>query len=108
MRHNGRPLTSESQGPSFMKKRSLLCLSLCLSSLVLAQQPKAHHTLAEDTLLLRDGWALQSSCKVEQKGDVVSTARFGPQGWDCVRVPTTFFSATGNHKGYADPDFGLT
>ncbi len=54
-----------------MKKRSLLCLSLCLSSLVLAQQPKAHHTLAEDTLLLRDGWALQSSCKVEQKGDVV-------------------------------------
>ncbi len=51
-----------------MKKRSLLCLSLCLSSLVLAQQPKAHHTLAEDTLLLRDGWALQSSCKVEQKG----------------------------------------
>src|SRR2546427_11755140 len=98
MRHNGRPLTSESQGPFFMKKRSLLCLSLCLSSLVLAQQPKAHHTLAEDTLLLRDGWALQSSCKVEQKGDVVSTARFRPQGWHAVSVPTTVFSALAKHK----------
>src|SRR2546430_1201897 len=107
MRHNGRPLTSESQGPFFMKKRSLLCLSLCLSSLVLAQQPKAHHTLAEDTLLLRDGWALQSSCKVEQKGDVVSTARFRPQGWHAVSVPTTVFSALVKHKVYADPDFGM-
>src|SRR6266704_3503787 len=107
MRHNGRPLTSESQGPFFMKKRSLLCLSLCLSSLVLAQQPKAHHTLAEDTLLLRDGWALQSSCKVEQKGDVVSTARFRPQGWHAVSVPTTVFAALVKHKVYADPDFGM-
>src|SRR5438874_12355997 len=90
-----------------MKKRSLLCLSLCLSSLVLAQQPKAHHTLAEDTLLLRDGWTLQSSCKVEQKGDVVSTARFRPQGWHAVSVPTTVVSALVKHKVYADPDFGM-
>src|SRR5437667_11530619 len=90
-----------------MKKRSLLCLSLCLSSLVLAQQPKAHHTLAEDTLLLRDGWALQSSCKVEQKGDVVSTARFRPEGWYAVRVPKTVFAPLVKHKFHPDPHFGM-
>ena len=90
-----------------MKKRSLLCLSLCLSSLIFAQQPKAHRSLAEDTLSSRDGWALQSSCKVEQKGDAVSTPKFRPQGWYAVSVPTTVFAALVKHKVYSDPDFGM-
>src|SRR5204863_7927702 len=90
-----------------MRKRSLLCLSLFLSSLIFAQQPKAHRSLAEDTLSSRDGWALQSSCKVEQKGDAVSTPTFRPQGWYAVSAPTTAFDALVKHKDYADPDFGL-
>src|SRR5437879_12088899 len=90
-----------------MRKRSLLCLSLFLSSLIFAQQPKAHRSLAEDTLSSRDGWALQSSCKVEQKGDAASTAKFRPQGWYAVSVPTTVFAAVVRHKGYGDRDFGL-
>src|SRR5438034_2551581 len=90
-----------------MRKRSLLCLSLFLSSLIFAQQPKAHRSLAEDTLSSRDGWALQSSCKVEQKGDAVSTPKFRPQGWYAVSVPTTVFAALVKHKVYADPDFGM-
>src|SRR6266481_3735314 len=90
-----------------MRKRSLLCLSLFLSSLIFAQQPKAHRSLAEDTLSSRDGGALQSSCKVEQKGDAVSTPKFRPQGWYAVSVPTTVFAALVKHKVYADPDFGM-
>src|SRR5438067_11643762 len=90
-----------------MRKRSLLCLSLFLSSLIFAQQPKAHRSLAEDTLSSRDGWALQSSCKVEQKGDAVSTPKFSPQGWYAVSVSTTEFAALVMHKVFADPDFGM-
>src|SRR5256884_358539 len=90
-----------------MRKRSLLCLSLFLSSLIFAQQPKDHRSLAEDTLSSRDGWALQSSCKVEQKGDAVSTPKFRPQGWYAVSVPTTVFAALVKHKVYADPDFSM-
>src|SRR5438876_1067946 len=90
-----------------MRKRSLLCLSLFLSSLIFAQQPKAHRSLAEDTLSSRDGWALQSSCKVEQKGDAVSTPKFRPQGWYALNLPTTVFAALVKHKVYADPDFGM-
>jgi exo-1,4-beta-D-glucosaminidase len=90
-----------------MKKRSVLCLWLCLSSFLFAQQPKARRPVATDTLSLRDGWTLQSSCKVEQKGDVVSTPKFRPQGWYAVSVPTTVFAALVKHKVYPDPGFGM-
>lgn len=64
------------------------------------------HSVSE-ILQLRDGWSLQSSCKVEQKGEVISTPKFTPTGWYAVSVPTTVVGALVKHKVYPDPMFGM-
>ena len=60
-----------------------------------------------DVLLLRDGWTLQSSCKVDKKGEVISTPQFAPAGWHAVTVPTTVVAALVKDKVYPDPMFGM-
>jgi exo-1,4-beta-D-glucosaminidase len=89
-----------------MTKRRLLCLTLvCISASLPAQAPP--HRITSGRISLRDGWALQSSCKVDAKGELVSTPRFQPKDWYEVTVPTTVFSALVTHKVYPDPDLGM-
>ncbi len=88
-----------------IKKSSLLCLIiLSFSGLMFAQA--AGHPHPETSLSLRDGWALQSSCKVDVKGDTLSTPAFRPKDWYEVTVPTTVVAALVKHKVYPDPFFG--
>jgi exo-1,4-beta-D-glucosaminidase len=68
-------------------------------------KPAAHRT--GGAISLSDGWNLQSSSKVEQKGEVLSTLRFRPRGWYAVAVPTTVVAALVKQKIYPDPDFGM-
>src|SRR6476646_7006522 len=82
-----------------------LCLMLC--PLLPAQQSPAGRSQSESKLSLREGWTLQSSTKVEQAGDVLSTPRFRPTGWYTVTVPTTVVAALVKQKVYPDPDFGM-
>src|SRR3984893_16621707 len=108
MRHNGAPLkTNPSAKDLLMKmtKSSLLCiLVLSFSSLISAQEASRPHP--DSALSLRDGWNLQSSCKVEAKGETVSTPAFQPKDWYAVTVPTTVVAALVKHKVYPDPFFG--
>ncbi len=86
-------------------KSSLLCiLVLSFSGLISAQEPSRPHS--EATVSLRDGWTLQSSYKVEAKGEAVSTPAFQPKDWYAVSVPTTVVAALIKHKVYPDPFFG--
>jgi exo-1,4-beta-D-glucosaminidase len=62
---------------------------------------------SERALALRDGWSLQSSCKVDRPGGVISRPAFQPTGWYSASVPTTVVSALVKHKLYPDPDFGM-
>ena len=88
-----------------MNKSPRLCiLMLFFSGLLSAQETSRAH--AEAALPLRDGWALQSSCKVDAKGDTVSTPAFQPKDWYTVTVPTTVVAALVKHKVYPDPFFG--
>ncbi len=88
---------------------------LLISQLGLAQmhsskstaKPTASSPVPEMGLVLRDGWSLQSSCKVEKPGEVLSTAKFAPAGWYSVSVPTTVVAALVKQKVYPDPDFGM-
>src|SRR5438874_1971132 len=79
--------------------------------LVVAQAHPQTHTSAtspiETALSLRDSWSLQSSCKVEKSGQVISSPKFVPTGWYSVSVPTTVVSALVKQKVYPDPDFGM-
>ena len=56
---------------------------------------------------LANGWLIQSSAKVTEKGDAVSSSGFQPRGWYPSSVPTTVVAALVNNKVYPDPDFGM-
>src|SRR3984957_14271891 len=57
-------------------------------------------------LALREGWSLQSSSKVEAKGEVISTPQFMATGWQEVTVPTTVVAALVKSHALPDPGFG--
>src|SRR4051794_9305382 len=85
----------------------LLVFSLLSISTVAQTQPSQQSQIAGDALPLRDGWTLQSSHKVETKGEIISTPQFTPTGWYAVSVPTTVVAAMVKHKVYPDPMFGM-
>jgi exo-1,4-beta-D-glucosaminidase len=62
---------------------------------------------AEGRLTLREGWSLQTSAKVEAKGEVISTPKFVPKGWHTATVPTTVVSALVKDKTFPDPLVGM-
>ena len=61
---------------------------------------------ASDTVLLRDGWQLQSAAKMQATGDAISTAAFKPEGWYPVSVPTTVLAALVKNGVFPDPFYG--
>jgi len=88
-----------------MTRRILLSIpvAVLLPVLCLAQTSSS----AAATLPLTEGWTLQSSCKVDQPGEIVSTPKFEPRDWYSVTVPTTVVAALVKHKVYPDPDYGM-
>jgi len=96
-------------------KRVAILLRVTISALLLpsallpelfAQNSPAPKPSAEVKTPLREGWSLQSSSKVEAKGEVISTAAFAPTGWSRVTVPTTVVAALVKEKKLPDPFFG--
>ena len=87
----------------------LFAISLLGSHLLLAANPTtskpAGPAVHADKLVLRDYWTLQSSAKVEAKGEIVSTPAFAPKGWHIATVPTTVVSALVKDKTLPDPFF---
>ena len=69
--------------------------------------PNRRSSIARDKLALRDHWTLQSSAKVEAKGEIISTPAFVPQGWHDVTVPTTVVAALVKDKTLPDPFFAM-
>jgi len=68
------------------------------------QNPPAQNA---DMLALSHHWTLQSSARVEAKGEVVSTANFVPKGWHDACVPTTVVAALVKDKTLPDPFFAM-
>lgn len=62
---------------------------------------------SEQKIALRDGWSLQTSSKVQAKGEVISTPKFLAKGWHPVTVPTTVVAALAKEKALPDPFFGM-
>jgi exo-1,4-beta-D-glucosaminidase len=78
---------------------SLVVLSL-LSAIILFS-PVARATDIDK------GWLIQSSAKVPEKGDVVSTTAFKPSDWYPADMPSTVMAALVAAKVYPDPYFGM-
>jgi len=60
-----------------------------------------------EKLLLGDRWTLQSSAKVDARGEDISRPAFIPQGWHDATVPTTVVAALVKDKTLPDPFFGM-
>jgi exo-1,4-beta-D-glucosaminidase len=88
---------------------SVIFISLILLASAAAQtKPHAQSKPASaDVVQLRDGWALQSSCKVDKSGEIISTPNFAPTGWYTVTVPTTVVAALVKNRVYPNPDYGM-
>ena len=69
------------------------------------EQIAKHHP--ESRVMLHDGWALQTSTKVDAKGEIISTPQFSPNGWHAVTVPTTVVAALVKEKELPDPYSGM-
>src|SRR5947209_13519601 len=61
-------------------------LLLALSAVAQEKTPAASHPAnsADARLVLHDGWSLQTSAKVEAKGELISTPEFSAEGWHKV------------------------
>jgi len=55
---------------------------------------------------LRDGWSLQSACKLQQDGAAISTTDFHPDHWLSVTVPSTVLAAQAAAGEVKQPYFG--
>jgi len=88
-----------------------LLTQFILSSFLAAQQKTpaapAEKPTAETKLALRDGWSLQTSAKVEAKGEVISTPSFAPKGWHVATIPSTVVAALVKDKSLPDPFPGM-
>ena len=58
-------------------------------------------------LMLRDNWTVQSSAKVQEGGEALSTIQFSPKGWYAASVPSTVLNVLIENKVYPDPYFGM-
>jgi exo-1,4-beta-D-glucosaminidase len=55
---------------------------------------------------LRDGWGLQSACKLQQDGTAISTSAFHPDHWLSIAVPSTVLAAQAAAGEVKQPYFG--
>jgi exo-1,4-beta-D-glucosaminidase len=55
---------------------------------------------------LREGWRLQSACKLQAAGDAISTQGFALDGWLKTAVPSTVLAAQAAAGATPDPNYG--
>ncbi len=63
-------------------------------------------SLESHTIVLKDGWRLQSSAVCAAEGETISMAGFGCKGWLPTDVPSTVLAALVKNGLYKDPYFG--
>jgi exo-1,4-beta-D-glucosaminidase len=91
------------------KFAALLFAALGLVLALLAPAPRTFadsHDAANERVPLRDGWMVQSSCKVAAKGAQISVPGFGTDGWHATSVPSTVVAALVADRTFPEPYFG--
>jgi exo-1,4-beta-D-glucosaminidase len=68
-----------------------------------ATDAPAGKAAGESRVMLREGWELQTSAKVDAKGEVISTPAFAAKGWHSATVPSTVVAALVKDKTLPDP-----
>ncbi len=63
--------------------------------------------LAQEQLVLHNGWLIQSSAKAGVDGATISTSAYRPTGWYRATVPSTVVGSLVEDGVYRDPFFGM-
>jgi exo-1,4-beta-D-glucosaminidase len=63
-------------------------------------------TAPQQSFLLRDNWAIQSSKDTREDGKIISTTAYQPEKWYPATAPSTIFGTLVENKVYPDPYFG--
>jgi len=58
-------------------------------------------------LCLSDGWRIKSSDEITEKGNIISTPGYSPEGWYPTAVPSTVLAALEKNGVYPDLYFGM-
>jgi exo-1,4-beta-D-glucosaminidase len=62
---------------------------------------------AATSIPLHDGWQLQSACKLQAAGEVISTGAFHASDWLKTTVPSTVLAAQAADGVFPDPYYGM-
>lgn len=81
--------------------------ALALSGALLAGSAMGQSAGTPGRVDLVNDWRIQSSAKVAEKGEVLSTQAFHPSDWYASSVPATVLTALIQNKVYPDPYFGM-
>jgi exo-1,4-beta-D-glucosaminidase len=76
-----------------------------LASLICLAIPPA--LLAATVTPLHEGWQLQSACKLQAAGDVISADKFQTDGWLKTAVPSTVLASQTAATVFPDPYYGM-
>jgi exo-1,4-beta-D-glucosaminidase len=93
-----------------MKKQASVFFTLVLLSIHLIFISSSCKRKKDDLsphFFLTNGWEIQSSVKVNNQGDVVSTSNFAPDNWYKTSIPATVLAALVDNEVYPDPYFGM-
>lgn len=87
-----------------MKKSVFVMFVLVVSASCFAASPESS---PKSITRLSEKWALQSSAKVSETGDAISTAGYTSKDWYPTSVPSTVVAALVRNHVYPDPYFGM-
>src|SRR5216684_3798600 len=90
-----------------MKTSRLPVLILVPIVLCTAGFAQAGSKSADSKFSLNDGWALQSSARVSEKGEAIASPSFQPKDWIKAKVPTTVVAAQVKSGALPDPFDGM-
>jgi exo-1,4-beta-D-glucosaminidase len=86
--------------PGSLRCRRVLIILFCAFCGITAQ------AAASARIPLDEGWALQSSCKLNDGGQVISSAQYKPHNWYTTTVPSTVLAAQVSSGKFKDPFYG--
>ncbi len=89
--------------PGRWSRKAALVAVVVLSEFAALQSP----LLAGTTTPLRDGWQLQSACKLTAAGETITSQEFVADGWLKTTVPSTVLAAQAAAGVVPDPYFGM-
>ncbi|HVO00128.1 MAG TPA: glycoside hydrolase family 2 protein [Steroidobacteraceae bacterium] len=82
-------------------------IAMVLATVAALAAPVTHGHDATERLQLARGWTLQSSARVRDSGETISTAGYAASGWLTAEVPTTVVAAQVRQGLLPDPFYAM-